>query len=135
MKVKSLSHVRLFETPWTAAYQAPPCMGFSRQEYWNGVPLPSLEANARPPQNYKSSCALCCAQLCLTLCDPTDCSPQGSSVLGISQARILECVAISFSRVSFHPRNGIQVSCISCICRRDFFYHCTTCSATLKQPP
>ena len=41
MKVKSLSHVRPFATPWTAAYQAPPSMGFSRQEYWSGVPLPS----------------------------------------------------------------------------------------------
>ena len=41
VKVKSLSRVRLFETPWTAAYQAPPSMGFSRQEYWSGVPLPS----------------------------------------------------------------------------------------------
>ena len=43
MKVKSeksLSHVRLLATPWTAAYQAPPPMGFSRQEYWSGVPLP-----------------------------------------------------------------------------------------------
>ena len=42
VKVKSLSHVRLFTTPWTAAYQAPLSMGFSKQEYWNGVPLPSL---------------------------------------------------------------------------------------------
>ena len=41
MKGKSLSRVRLFATPWTAAYQAPPSMGFSRQEYWSGVPLPS----------------------------------------------------------------------------------------------
>ena len=45
MKVKSesesLSRVRLHATPWTAAYQAPPSMGFSRQEYWSGVPLPS----------------------------------------------------------------------------------------------
>jgi len=41
VKVKSLSHVRLFTTPWIAAYQAPPPMGFSRQEYWSGVPLPS----------------------------------------------------------------------------------------------
>ena len=41
VKVKSLSRVRLFATPWTAAYQAPPSMGFSRQEYWSGVPLPS----------------------------------------------------------------------------------------------
>ena len=40
MKEKSLSHVRLFATPWTAAHQAPPSMGFSRQEYWSGVPLP-----------------------------------------------------------------------------------------------
>ena len=42
VKVKSLSHVRLFVTPWTAAYQAPPSMGFSRQEYGSGLPLPSL---------------------------------------------------------------------------------------------
>ena len=41
VKVKLLSRVRLFATPWTAAYQAPPPMGFSRQEYWSGVPLPS----------------------------------------------------------------------------------------------
>ena len=40
-KVKSLSRVWLFAAPWTAAYQAPPSMGFSRQEYWSGVPLPS----------------------------------------------------------------------------------------------
>ena len=42
VKVKSLSRVRLLATPWIAAYQAPPSMGFSRQEYWSGVPLPSL---------------------------------------------------------------------------------------------
>ena len=42
MKVKSLSRARLLAIPWTAAYQAPPSMGFSRQEYWSGVPLPSL---------------------------------------------------------------------------------------------
>ena len=46
MKVKSerklLGRVQLFATPWTEAYQAPPSMGFSRQEYWSGVPLPSL---------------------------------------------------------------------------------------------
>ena len=39
VKVKSLSHVRLFTTPWTAAHQAPPPMGFSRQEYWGGMTL------------------------------------------------------------------------------------------------
>ena len=41
MKVKSLRRAILLATPWTAAYQAPPSMGFSRQEYWSGVPLPS----------------------------------------------------------------------------------------------
>ena len=49
LKVKSLSRVRLLATPWTAAYQAPPCMGFSRQEYWSGVPLPSLTAYNTEP--------------------------------------------------------------------------------------
>ena len=39
--MKSLSHARLLATPWTTAYQAPPSMGFSRQEYWSEVPLPS----------------------------------------------------------------------------------------------
>ena len=46
------------------------------------------------------------AQLCLTLCDPMDCSPPGSSVHGILQARILEWVVISFSRGSSQPRNA-----------------------------
>ena len=47
VKVKSLSRVRLFTTPWTAAYQAPPSMGFSRQEYCSGVPSPSLTMEYR----------------------------------------------------------------------------------------
>ena len=69
VKVKSLSCVRLFVTPWTVAYQAPPSMGFSRQEYWSGLPFPppgdlpdpgiepgppALEADAltsEPPRN------------------------------------------------------------------------------------
>ena len=42
VKVKSLSRAGLLATPWTAAHQAPPSVGFSRQEYWSGVPLPSL---------------------------------------------------------------------------------------------
>ena len=45
VKVKSLSRVRLLVTPWTAAHQAPPSMGFSRQEYWSEVPLPSPNAS------------------------------------------------------------------------------------------
>ena len=51
VKVKSLSRVRPSATPWTAALQAPPSMGFSRQEYWSGVPLPSPYQAPRYPQN------------------------------------------------------------------------------------
>ena len=48
-KVKSFSCVQLFVTSWTVAYQAPPSMGFSRQEYWSGVPFPSPEVLAKYP--------------------------------------------------------------------------------------
>ena len=52
LKVKSISRVWLFVTPWTAAYQAPLSMGFSRQEYWSGVPLPSpLKSLAESKKN------------------------------------------------------------------------------------
>ena len=53
-KVKSLSRVRLLATPWTATHQAPPSMGFSRQEYWSGVPLPS-PLGTLGPALYKES--------------------------------------------------------------------------------
>ena len=56
-------------------------------------------------------------QLCLTLLDPLDCSQPGSSVHGILQARILEWVAISFSRGSSQPRDQTQVSYVSSIGR------------------
>ena len=59
VKVKSLSRVRLLATPWTAAYQAPLPMGFSRQEYWSGVPLPSPLLTITLiifPHTYPSSC-------------------------------------------------------------------------------
>ena len=49
VKVKSLSRVRLLATPWTAAHQAPPSMGFVRQEYWSGVSLPSPKAHLGIP--------------------------------------------------------------------------------------
>ena len=60
--------------------------------------------------------------LCLTLCDPMDCSLPGSSVHGIILARILEQVSISFSRGSFWPRDWSYISCVSCIGRR-ILYH------------
>ena len=102
-------------TPWTVACQAPLSMGFSRQEYWSGLPFPSLEdlpdlgiepgssalqADSLPTElQGKPFSVLAVAakslQLCLTLCDPIDGSPPGSSVPGILQARILEWVANS----------------------------------------
>ena len=54
MKVKSeskVAHVQLLAIPWTVAYQAPPSMGFSRQEYWSGVPLPSPEPGLGTPKS------------------------------------------------------------------------------------
>ena len=60
VKVRSLSHVWLLATPWTAAYQAPLSMGFSRQEYWSGVPLPSPQRLAEWIQ--KQDCYICCLQ-------------------------------------------------------------------------
>ena len=94
MKVKSESEVAqlclTLATPWTAAYQAPLSMGFSRQKYWSGVPLPS------PSFSYAAAAAKL-LQSCPTLCDPRDGSPPGSPVPGILQARTLEWVAISFS--------------------------------------
>ena len=60
---------------------------------------------------YVLSCAKS-LQLCLILCDSVDCSPPGSAVHGVLQARILEWGAVSFSRGSSQARNGTQVSCI-----------------------
>ena len=139
MKVKSLSRVRLFAIPWIAAYQAPPSMGFSRQESWSGVPLPSpsnrllllllllsrfsrvrlcatpeTAAHQAPPslgfsrQEHWSGCCLLLqcmkvkrenevAQSSPTLSDPVDCSPPGSSLHRILQARVLEWDATAFS--------------------------------------
>ena len=73
VKVKSLSGVRLLATPWNVAYQAPPSMGFSKQEYWSGLPFPSPVRESEV------------AQSCPTLCDPMDYSLPGSSVHEISR--------------------------------------------------
>ena len=70
-------------------------------------------------------CVCVCAQLlqlCLTLCDSTDCSPPGPSVHGILQARILEWVAMFSSRGSCQPRDQTHILCISCSASR-FFTH------------
>ena len=83
------SRVRLCATPETAAHQAPPSLGFSRQEHWSGSPFPS------PVHESESEVV----QSCLTLSDPMDCSLPGSSVHGIFQARVLEWGAIASSVV------------------------------------
>ena len=85
------SRVRLCATPKTAAHQAPPSLGFSKQEYWSGLPFPS------PMHESESEVA----QSCLTSRDPMNCRLPGSSVHGIFQARVLEWVAIAFSHSSF----------------------------------
>ena len=102
-----LSRIRLLVTPWTVAYQAPPSMGFSRQEYWSGVPSPSPSelkwtGMGKIIQMTIISAAAAAAKLlqsCPTLCDPIDGSPPGSPVPGILQARTLEWGAIAFSKL------------------------------------
>ena len=85
------SRVRLCATPQTAAHQAPPSLRFSRQEYWSGLPFPS---QMHESEKWKWSEV---TQSCPTLTDPMDCSPLGSSIHGIFQARVLEWGAIAFS--------------------------------------
>ena len=84
------SRVRLCVTPETAAHQAPPSLGFSRQENWSGLPFPS------PMMKVKSESEI--AQSCQTPSNPMDCSAPGSSVHGVFQARVLEWGAIAFSQ-------------------------------------
>ena len=67
-------------------------------------------------------CVCSAAQSCPTLCNTMDCSPPGSSVLEILQARIWEWVAISYSRGSSWPRDQTPTSCVSCIGRRILYY-------------
>ena len=80
-----------FATPWTLAYQALLPMGFSRQEYWSGLPFPSPRHES---EKWKWS---------QTLSDTMDCSLPGSSAHGIFQARVLEWGAIAFSEVAHKP--------------------------------
>ena len=101
VKVKSFSCVLLLETPWTIAYQAPPSMGFSRQEHWSGLPLSSPLPSPRIFSTQGSNPGLPhCRRILYQL------SHQGSP-------KILEWVAYPFSRGSSRPRNQTRVSCIA----------------------
>ena len=73
VKVKSLSRVRPSATPWTAAFQVPPSMGFSRQEYWSGVPLPS--PNRTLPSNKKNGPLIHITSLLIKRSQLKQCSP------------------------------------------------------------
>ena len=120
------SCVQLFVALWATAHQSPLLMGFSRQEYWTalsfltpgdlpnpGMTLASLMSPALAGEFFNTSTTweapgtVCVQSLQSrpTLGNPMDCSPPGSSVHGIFQARILEWVAISFSRGSSQPRD------------------------------
>ena len=73
-------------------------------------------------------------QSCLTLCDPMDCSPPGSSAHGISQARILKQVVIPFSRGPSLPRDWTQVFCVSCTGRCILYHWATWESFPIRSP-
>ena len=88
MLLSRFSRVQLCATPHTAAHQASPSLGFSRQEHWSGLPFPS-PMNESEKWKWSRS---------VTLRDPVDCSLSGSSIHGIFQARVLEWGAIAFSK-------------------------------------
>ena len=90
------SRVWLCATPQMAAHQAPPSLGFFRQEHWSGLPFPSPMHES---EKWKWS-----HSVCPTLSDPMDCSPPGSSIDGIFQARVLEWGTIAFS----DPATNVQ---------------------------
>ena len=89
MKVKVKVKSCLLATPWVAACQAPPSLGFSRQEHWNGLPFPSPVRESEVTQS------------CPTVSNRMDCSLPGSSVHGVLQARVLEWGAIAFSTQAY----------------------------------
>ena len=118
-------------------------MGFPRQQYWSGLPCrspgdlsdrgikpESLMSPALAGKFFTTVCEV--TQSCLTLCNPVDCSPPGSSVHGILQAIILEWVTISFSRGSSQPRDRTRVSCIT---GRDFILWATREVSLPLAPP
>ena len=73
----------------------------------------------------RALCVCTVTQSCLTLCNPVDCSPPGSSIHGIFQAGILEQIPIFYSRGSSQPRDQTHVSCIG----KQILYHCATWEA------
>ena len=108
---------------------------WSSKVYWSSTPKKYTRDCSYLEQTMSESTptlARLCTQLlqsCPTLCDPMDCSSPGSFVHGILQARILEWVAISFSRGSSPPRDRTHVSCIPRTAKQ-ILYHCATWEAS-----
>ena len=139
-----------FETPRTVAYQASPFMGLPRQKCWSGLlfsppgdlpdprikPVsPALVGELFTTESPGGSsevpyCYCLVAKWCLTRSNPMDCNPSGSSVHGISPARILEWVAISFSRGSSWSRDRTLLSCTG----RQIVYCWATREALPRRP-
>ena len=95
--------VRLCATPQTAAHQAPPALGFSRQEHWSGLPFPS-------PMHESEV-----AQSCPTLSDPMDCSPQASLSMGFSRQEYWSGVPLrSLSGISAAAAKLLQLCLTLC---------------------
>ena len=94
------SHVRLSVTPETAAHQALPSLGFSRQEYWSGCHFLLQCMKVKSESQVTQSCP--------TLNNPKDCSLAGSSIHGIFQAGVLEWVAIAFSVKEISPEYSLE---------------------------
>ena len=145
--MKSLSRVRLFATPWTVAHQAPPSMGFSKQEYWSGLPISFSRGSSQPRNQIHMFCISCTGRQLLYHCAHlessyyTFSSVQFSSVQSLSRVRLFATswtvtyetppsmeffrqenwsgLPISFSRGSSRPRDRTHVSCITNRC----FYH------------
>ena len=111
--------VQLFAALWTGADQAPLSMGVPRQEYWRGLPFPS-PGYLPDPEIKPMSRVFNIGRL--ILCDPMDCSLPVSSIHGILQTRILDCVAVPSSRGSSWPKNQTPISYVSRF-GRWVFYH------------
>ena len=142
-----LSHVQLFVTPWAeptsllCPWNSPDKnTRLSRHSIGQSFPSPgdlpdpgikhmshTLQTESLPsePSGKPTLCLCVCAE---SLCSPMDCSPPGSSVHGILQARILEWIAMPSSRASSQPRDSTHVSYISCI-GRHFCIFSTTIAA------
>ena len=111
VKVKSLSRVRLLATPWTATYQVPPTLGFSKQEYWSGMPLPSPQVALVLKNSPANAEDISESESCSVVYDSLQ--PHGLYSPWNHQARILEWVTFPFSRGSSQPRDWTQVSRIA----------------------